>query len=255
MSVSRNTGSPSRTYAARPGQTAYGIPIGILMLKCRIPFIPGDVGNASTYEFPVHYVEVPGATTEAVVREHDPSVVTALVDCAQYLVRQGVRAITSDCGFFGVHQEAVADAVPVPVFLSSLMQVPLIRRMLGAERDLGIVIATDKRLDEELLARLGLAGIPGLVFRALDDKPHFHEVIFDEAAELDPVQMEREVVEAVVEMRDAHPRLGAILLECSDLPPYSAAVHRATGLPVFDFVGFINYVHQAVAPRPYEGSF
>ena len=67
--------------------------------------------------------------------------------------------------------------------------------------------------------------------------------------------VEREVVDAALEVQAAHPELGAILLECSDLPPYSAAVQEATGLPVFDFVGFINYVHQAVNARRYSGIF
>jgi hypothetical protein len=32
-------------------------------------------------------------------------------------------------------------------------------------------------------------------------------------------------------------------------------VQAATGLPVFDWIGFINYVHQSVVAKPYTGIF
>jgi len=50
-----------------------------------------------------------------------------------------------------------------------------------------------------------------------------------------------------------NPDIGAILLECSDMPPYSADVQRAVNLPVFDFITMINWVHHSVAQRPYYG--
>src|SRR5215211_8989983 len=110
---------------ARKGQVGYGFSIGILMLDCNIPFVPGDVGNASTYSFPVQYLLVPGATGEAVVGRQDPALTPKFVEAAEQLVAQGVRAITGDCAYMGAYQEAVTEAVEVPVFMSSLMQVPL----------------------------------------------------------------------------------------------------------------------------------
>ena len=47
--------------------------------------------------------------------------------------------------------------------------------------------------------------------------------------------------------------MGAVLLECSDLPPYAHAIQREIGLPVFDFVTMISYVHSSVVRRPYDG--
>ena len=91
------------------------------------------------------------------------------------------------------------------------------------------------------------------MFRGLEDKREFRKTVIDEAGTLDAEAVEHEVVDAALEVQGAHPELGALLLECSDLPPYSAAVQAATGLPVFDWIGFINYVHQAVNARPYSG--
>ncbi|MEL7632233.1 MULTISPECIES: hypothetical protein [Sporomusa] len=36
-------------------------------------------------------------------------------------------------------------------------------------------------------------------------------------------------------------------------PPYAAAIQAAVNLPVFDFITLINFVHQAVAQKPYYG--
>ena len=47
---------------ARGGKALYGAPLGILMLEARFPRIPGDMGNATTWPFPVLYRVVRGAT-------------------------------------------------------------------------------------------------------------------------------------------------------------------------------------------------
>jgi len=91
--------------------------------------------------------------------------------------------------------------------------------------------------------------------RAVQGKKHFVDVIFGESADLDQQRVEQEVVEAALELQEQHPGLGALLLECSDLPPDGHAVQRATGLPVFDWIGFTDCVHHAVVRRPYAGLF
>jgi len=37
------------------GFNQYGFTVGILMLDTRFPRIPGDMGNAATFPFPVRY--------------------------------------------------------------------------------------------------------------------------------------------------------------------------------------------------------
>ena len=242
-----------RVYRARRGQVAYGYSIGIVCLEYYLPFIPGDVGNASTYSFPVLYREVKGATFDAIIVRQDPAMAPLIVEAAQDLVRQGVRAITSDCGYFGAYQREVADAVDVPVFLSSLMQSPLILSTLGPTRKLAAFVANGATLSDRVLGKIGIADTSRIVFRGLEDKTEFRRTVLDECGTLDVDAVEQEVVDAALEVQSEHPEVGAILLECSDLPPYSAAVQAATGLPVFDWIGFINYVQQAVAAKPYHG--
>lgn len=42
-----------------------------------------------------------------------------------------------------------------------------------------------------------------------------------------------------------HPDVGAIILECTNMPPYADTVRQVTGLPVFDAVTMINYAYGA----------
>jgi hypothetical protein len=253
MAVADRTAG-SRVYHARRGQVAYGYSIGIVCMECFLPFIPGDVGNASTYDFPVMYREVSGATFDAIVVRQDPAMAPLILSAAEDLVRQGARAVTSDCGYFGAYQREVADVLPVPVFMSSLMQAPLILSMLGPRKKLAAVVANGASLSERVLERIGLDDASRIVFRGLEDKPAFRRAVLDECGTLDADAVEREVVDAALEMQAEHD-IGAVLLECSDLPPYSAAVQSATGLPVFDWIGFINYVHHGVVAKPYTGIF
>ena len=118
-----------------------------------------------------------------------------------------------------------------------------------------MLVANGASLSERVLERIGIVDTSRIVFRGLEDKTEFRRTVLDECGTLDVDAVEREVVEAALEVQAEHPEVGAVLLECSDLPPYSAAVQAATGLPVFDWIGFINYVHQAVDAKPYTGIF
>ena len=44
--------------------------------------------------------------------------------------------------------------------------------------------------------------------------------------------------------------LGAIVLECTNMPPYAKAIHEATGLPVYDITTLANYVMDGAARKP-----
>jgi len=255
--AARPLAAEEQRFLAKRGQVGYGFSIGVLMLDCNIPFVPGDVGNASTYDFPVQYLLVPGATGEAVIRRQDPALTPRFIEAAEQLVGQGVRAITGDCAYMGAYQRDVADAIDVPVFMSSLMQVPLVLSMLRSNQKLAVLVANGETVGDRLLEPVGIIGEARerCVFRGLEDKEHFRSVFLDEIGEVDVGRVEQEMVQTAHEVLEEEPSVAAYVFECSDMPPYSAAVQRATGLPVFDWIGFINYVHHAVVRRPYQGFF
>ncbi len=237
---------------AREGQTSSGEAIGILLLDTSVPFIPGDVANATTYNFPVRFRKVDGFTVAQAIGK-DPVVYDVLLSAARDLVDQGVRAVTGDCGFMALHQRRLADDLPVPVFLSSLLQIPFMLALLGAQDKIGVLTADGRSLDHTLLAAAGVADMNRLVVEGLETREHFYRFAIQEAGTLDTTAVEAEVVEAGRQLVARDASVQAILLECSLLPPYAAAVQAAVKLPVFDYITMINYVFSAVVKKPYTG--
>ena len=241
-------------YRMHPRADACGYCVGILLLDVRQPFVPGDVGNATSYDYPVLYRTVPGAATSRVFAG-DPDLNDAVVEAARELVAQGVKGIGSDCGFFVNFQELVCEAVEVPVFLSSLLQLPLLSSFLGRERSIGVLTASATALGNRVLALSGIEPEREVVIRGMQDNPHWREAIIDPAEVIDTEVIEREIVREARAMQAASPRLGAVLLECSLMPPYARAVHEATGLPVYDFMTLIDLFQRATHQKPYRGYY
>lgn len=242
-----------RTTPGRP--LAYGYTVGILCAEWNVPFVPGDLNNASTFDFPVRYLPVEGAVGAEVLTGDAAGYGELFVAAAKQLESEGVHAITGNCGYMAAYQDIVAAAVSVPVFMSSLLQAPMLLRMLAPQQNLGVLVAKGSGITESILRGAGISDPGRLRIQGLDHKPHFNEVILQETGSLDEDRMRSEVVEAAVEAVEADPTIGAILLECSDLPPYARSVHEATGRPVFDWAGFIRYVHDATSPRSYRGTY
>lgn len=236
----------------RPGQVSAGEAIGILLLDTSVPFIPGDVANATTYSFPVRFQKVHGFTVSRALSK-DPEIYGHLLDAAQELVQQGVRAISGDCGFMGIHQQKLARDLDVPVFLSSLLQLPFITNVIHTDANVGIITADSRSLDADLLSTVGVSDPTNLVIWGLEDQPHFYQFAIEESGSLDTDAVRNEVVEVARRMVTKDQRIRAILLECSLLPPYAAAVQETVKLPVFDYVTMINFVFSAVVKQKYNG--
>ena len=241
-------------YNVKSGQVSYGEAIGILLIQNYVPFVPGDVANATTYDYPVRFQRVPGLSVERIFN-HDMTLYDDILEAAQSLVKEGVRAITGDCGFLALFQERLAEDLGIPVFLSSLLQIPFIQRIISRRSKLGIVTANKKVLDMEVFHALGIKDkqMDRIVIGGLEKSRHFDSAVIREDGVLDTKLMEKEVLDASLLLHKENPELGAILLECSLLPPYGKAVQEATGLPVFDFITMIDYVFSAVVKKQYYG--
>ncbi|CAB1060756.1 FIG00845296: hypothetical protein [Olavius sp. associated proteobacterium Delta 1] len=239
-------------YTTQKGQVSSGEAIGILLLETSVPFIPGDVANATTYGFPVRYQKVKGFSVRRALGK-DPSVYEDLRQAAGDLVQQGVRAVTGDCGFMGIHQKKLARELGVPVFLSSLLQISFISLLIGENAKVGIITADSKSLGADLLAAVGVSDPTSVVIGGLEDSPQFYQFAIEETGSLDAGAVEKEVVTVARNMIAENPQIRALLLECSLLPPYGAAVQDAVKLPVFDYITMINFVFEAVVKRKYSG--
>ena len=122
--------------------TNYGQAIGIIMAESSFPRPPGDVGNATTFDFPVVYRTVKGILPpEELVRSGDLTYLPQVIETAQALESEGVRAIVGGCGFLAIFQGELVKAVDIPVFTSTLMFVPALHRTLRQDQKVGILTA------------------------------------------------------------------------------------------------------------------
>lgn len=238
-------------YRTSRGRASSGEAIGILLLDTSVPFIPGDVANATTYDFPIRFQKVEGFSVARAVGR-DASVYPALRRAAMELVGQGVRAITGDCGFMALHQQQLAAELEVPVFLTSLLQIPFILSMIG-DRRVAILAADGRSLDDDLLASAGIGASDRIIIEGMESRPNFSGFALEETGVLDSEAVEGEVVEAGTRIVAEHGDVGAFLLECSLLPPYGKALQDAVGLPVFDYITMIEHVFSAVVKKRYRG--
>ena len=235
----------------RGGKNLYGIPIGILMLDTVFPRIPGDIGYAGTFPFPVLYHRVRGASPTRVVREGDPVLLEGFIEGARALEASGVLAITTGCGFLTLFQRQLSEAVRVPVFTSSLLMVPLVSRMLGPDRVVGILTVDSGSLAPRHLAAAGITEEVPIVIAGLEKGRAFTQVLLDNEMELDVDAARQEHVDVARDLVERHPEVGAIVLECANMPPYAAAIHEATGRPVVDITTLIRTIYATLVPQTY----
>ena len=238
-------------FTANKGQTSYGEAIGILLLDTETPFILGDVGNAKSYNYPVRFKTVEGLLTERIFA-HDYSFIEAMIAGAQELEREGVKAITGDCGFMAIFNEEVKGAVSIPVFLSSLLQIPFIQSTLPAGAKIGVLTANSDSLTPEVFNKIGLNDIAGIVIRGLQNEKHFKDAVVDEIGTLDSDGIRAEVVQGAKEIISDHPEIRSLLLECSMLPPYGKDVRQAVNLPVYDYLTMIDYVYSSLVKKRFD---
>jgi aspartate/glutamate racemase len=232
-------------------RTNYGQAIGILMLNTNFPRIPGDIGNATTFSFPVVYKIIEAANAFNVVSQDAVELLEPFVKGARELITQGVRAITTSCGFLAIFHRELAAAVNVPVFTSSLIQARLVYPLLKPDQKVGIITANAMALGEKHFAGVGILDIPKAVIGV--EHTHFAEMFFSGSRQLDEKVAEAELVEAAEKLVRENSGIGAIVLECTNMPPYAKAIHDAVKLPVFDVVTLTNYVYAALEPRRYTG--
>ena len=235
---------------ARGGKAVYGAPLGILMLDARFPRIPGDMGNATTWPFPVMYRVVKGATPERVVLQGAEGLLDDFLAAAAELVDQGAEALTTNCGFLTLFQREMAAHVHVPVATSALMQVPWVQAMLPPGKRVGIVTVSKSSLTD---AHLTAAGVPLDVPVAGTEGgcEFFRVLIRAEKQDMDVALAEQDILDAGRALVAAHPEVGAIVLECTNMPPYARALREALDMPVFDIVSMIEWFHAGLRPRTY----
>ena len=216
------------------------------MLETRFPRPVGDVGNANSHAFPLACAVVRGVTARrAVCARADDALLRPFVAAGRRLVDRGAIGITTSCGFLAPFQRELAAALPVPVAVSSLLQVPWVERLLAPGRRCGVITIDSTALGAaHLLAAGALADTP---VAGMPADGELARTIFDDRADLDWCAAGDELVRAGLGLVRRHPEVGAIVLECTNLPPYRRRLAQALGLPVYDVGTLLDWFWSGLA--------
>jgi len=210
--------------------------LGVVMLETRFPRLRGDIGNPETFAFPVRYRIVSGASPRRVVIERDASLLAPFIAAARALEGEGAAAIATSCGFLALFQRELQAALAVPLWSSSLVLVAGLQARHGAAR-VGIVTADSGSLSADHLRAVGAAAETPIEGLAIGSP--FRATLLDNRAELDVDEACAATVAAATRLVGRCPEVAAIVLECTNMPPYADAVGAATGLPVHDITTLI----------------
>lgn len=223
-----------------------GLTMGVISLESYFPKPAGHIKHPASFDFPILYKTVQGATIDRLIREQDPELLKPFIEAAQELEREGVKAITGSCGFLALHQKEIADAVSVPVFMSSLIQVPLVSRFLKRGQKVGVVVANSEALTEAHLKGVGISDEP-IVITGMQHQQQFAEVILrGDTKNLNMELFEEELTFVVQSMLDENPEVAAIVLECTDLSHFAPKLQNKFNLPIFDLSSLTRMVAAAV---------
>jgi hypothetical protein len=119
----------------------------------------------------------------------------------------------------------------VPVVTSSLTALPA---LVARYRRVGVITIHSGRLTPNYLEAAGAA--PDTPVEGTEAGGEITKKLLGDAPDLDLAAAERDVVEAGRRLKARVPGLAAVLLECTNMPPYRAALAAALGLPVFDIL-------------------
>ncbi len=214
------------------------------MLDTRFPRIVGDVGNATSYDFPVIFRRMEGIGSADAVAAHPdrPRVLAALKANAEALAAEGAVGLGTSCGFLALYQDDLAAVSPVPVATSALLHIARLQ-----PRRVGVITASAKNLTPAHFEAVGAPGDTPVV--GLPEDGSFAGTFLRNGSTLDREAVEREVVAAGRDLLERYPAVETIVLECTNLPPYKPALAKALGLPVLDVLDLLKDFYRKVSAR------
>ncbi len=226
--------------------------IGVLMLDTAFPRPVGDIGNRNSFpDIPMRFARVPEAKADRVLSSAPAtglqSLFPAFLKEALILQSQGALGITTSCGFLAPLQQAMAAQLDIPVALSSLLQIAWVQSLRPPDKVCGVITIDAERLTTTHLTSVGAAASTPIV--GMPPKGAFAEFILSERSTADfsgldkpAVELRRRIEAELIAASRALPgNTGAIVLECTNLPPYREALRQHTRLPIYDVQTLIRW--------------
>ena len=210
--------------------------LSLLQLDTGFPRIAGDIGCRDTFraELDIHVLE-----DLSVARVVTPAPQADDMDrLGAVLAGTQGDVISTSCGFLSVWQDQLAALAPAPFVSSALHALPSILKRYEAS-DLAILTFDAATLRSPAFAP-SLHGFDGPV-AGLAYGSHLKQVIAEDLPRLDAARAEAEITDLVAGLVARH-RPKALLLECTNLPPYKPALAARFDLEIFDILTLIDSV-------------
>ena len=210
---------------------------------------PGDVIMSISYDFPVIQQQVTNATLVNVVKseQFDDDYINCYVEACNKLEDKGCIGIVTSCGFLAQIQDKLASRINIPIATSSLLQIPYVLATTSSKNMIGVLTFDSKTLNknhfngvgvtDEMMKRIVVVGCK-------PNNPLQRIIKFG-----DPYiakDLEEELVQMAVELVKENPNVKAIVLECTNMPPYSKAIQEKVGLPVYDGITMVNWFYSGL---------
>ena len=230
------------------GKNFYGFDIGIIMLETIFPRIIGDVGNAKTFNFPVLYEVVEKFPSSKVVLNLTFEDIEPFIKAAKNLEKKDVSAITTSCGFLVLFQKILAQEINIPIFTSTLLLIPFIKNILRDDKKILILTANSETLTAQHFNAAGLNKFDSaLEIVGTQNTKTFTNFTVENWQCVNIDELRKDLFSAL----EKNPSLqkgevGAILMECTNMPPFSEEIRQRWKIPIFDFVSLTNFVYSTI---------
>ena len=217
--------------------------IGILMLNTKFTRLVGDIGHPDTFPFPIKRLMIDEANSRNVVIDGEVGLADAFCRGARRLEEEGACAIATSCGFLACFQKELAQSVSIPVGASALLLVPLIAQLFGNEKKIGVLTARKSSMSDRQLLACGVDR-RAIALEGMEDT-EFYRVYVENKAEVDKARLSSEILERGMNLVARDGGVGAILLECTNMPPFAGRLRSSAGVPVFDVRDLVWALHRA----------
>lgn len=230
-----------------PARNSGAISIGLICLDSSFPKPVGHIRNPATVKFPIVSKVLKGLSVKKMVSENTPSIQDVFMEAATALEKEGVSAITGSCGFMAIYQKQIADSVSVPVFMSSLIQIPMVSRMLRRDQKIGVITANKNNLSVAHFKAVGAEQAP-IVVAGMENQNEFKDVILEGSRDdLDFRKLEEELFCVTTNLISNHKETGALVLECTDLTCFANSLRKRFGLPIYDLITLTQMIYSGIS--------
>lgn len=223
----------------------YGVNIGLILSDVLLHRPVGDSGNARSYDYPVAFTTAYGADTGTLLYKKGEGLLPIYIEAGRSLLDQGVRAVSTSCGFTAILQEELADELDGVVASSAMLQIPFALRMLGKDKHLGVIAANAATITDEHFRGVGVTEDQQrrLYVTGLEHTEFLYPFLTTGKSDFDLERGSKEMIDIADQALEDDPAISGFILECTGLPPYSDVLRQRYELPVWDVLTMLNWVN------------